>query len=158
MTQAEFWLLLSNIVTVFGLPLAIFVFVYELRKEHETAEEEVFVSLSDAYADFMKLVIANPDLGLRSAPALQNPTAEQKERMLAMFDILIALFERAYLLAYAPKMSEKQLRRWNSWEDYMREWCLREDFRAALPELLKGEDRDFVEYIRRLAEEERRAA
>jgi hypothetical protein len=157
-SSADFWLLLSNIVTVFGLPLAIFVFVYEQRKEHETAEEEVFVSLSDAYADFMKLVIANPDLGLRSAPALQNPTAEQRERMLAMFDILIALFERAYLLAYAQKMSEKQLRRWNSWEDYMREWCLREDFRTALPELLKGEDRDFVQYIRRLAEEERRAA
>jgi hypothetical protein len=55
-------------------------------------------------------------------------------------------------------MTEKQLRRWNSWEDYMREWCLREDFRTALPELLKGEDRDFVQYIRRLAEEERRAA
>jgi hypothetical protein len=150
----ELWLLLSNIVTVFGLPLAIFVFVYEQRKERESAEEEVFVSLSDAYADFMRLVIANPDLLLRSAPALLNPTPEQKERMLAIFDILIALFERAYLLVYDPDMNEKQQRRWHSWEDYMREWCRREDFRSALPELLQGEDPGFVAYIRRLADEE----
>jgi hypothetical protein len=50
-------------------------------------------------------------------------------------------------------MSEKQARRWHSWEDYMREWCWREDFRACLPELLRGEDPDFAAYIRRLADE-----
>jgi hypothetical protein len=33
----------------------------------------------------------------------------------------------------------------------MREWCSREDFRTCLPELLKGEDPDFVAYIRTLA-------
>ena len=53
--------------------------------------------------------------------------------MWVIFDMLISLFERAYLLVWEPDMSEKQLRRWHSWEDYMREWCRREDFRAALP-------------------------
>jgi hypothetical protein len=51
-------------------------------------------------------------------------------------------------------MSETERRRWNSWDDYMREWCRREDFRAALPQLLRGEDRAFVTYIERLAREE----
>jgi hypothetical protein len=154
MTITELWLLLSNIVTVFGLPLAIWVFVYQRRRDRESAEEAVYVSLSDAYSDFLKLVIANPDLRLRSAPALQNPTEEQKERMLLVFDILIALFERAYILTYERDMSEAKLRRWHSWEDYMREWCHREDFCAALPELLQGEDSAFTEYIRRISEEE----
>ena len=36
----------------------------------------------------------------------------------------------------------------------MREWCRRDDFRHALPLLLRGEDPDFVAYIRRIAEEE----
>jgi hypothetical protein len=33
----------------------------------------------------------------------------------------------------------------------MREWCKREDFCAALPNLLEGEDPDFSAYIRALA-------
>ena len=53
-------------------------------------------------------------------------------------------------------MSPKELRRWRSWEDYMREWCRRREFRAHLPELLSGEDPEFAAYIRRLAEEEKR--
>ena len=154
MTPTEFWLLLSNVVTVFGFPLAIYVFVYQRGKDRESAEEEVFLSLSDAYADFLRLVIANPDLRLRSAPLLPNPSEEQRERMLAIFDILVALFERAYILTYERNMSEKKLRRWHSWDDYMREWCRRDDFRSTLPELLKGEDSAFSDYIRRIAREE----
>jgi hypothetical protein len=52
-------------------------------------------------------------------------------------------------------MSETEARRWNSWDDYMREWCRREDFHNALPLLLRGEDPEFQEYIRRIAAEER---
>lgn len=150
----EHWELLSYIVTVFGLPLAIFSFLHEQRKERENEEEEVYQQLSDAYIDFLKLVIANPDLKLRSQETTPDLTDEQRERMQAMFEILISLFERAYLLAYEDNMSSKQLRRWRSWEDYMREWCKREDFVAQLPRLLQGEDPDFSDYIRRLAQEE----
>lgn len=157
MLTLEFWQLLGNIVTVFGLPLAIYVFAYQRRRDRESAEEAVFVSLSDAYLDFLRLVIANPDLQLRSAPALPNPTEQQRERMLLIFDILIALFERAYILTYEPGMSGEKLRRWHSWEDYMREWCRREDFCAALPELLQGEDSAFAEYIRGISAEEKAA-
>ena len=65
--------------------------------------------------------------------------------------MLVSLFERAYLLLYEERMSDKQLRRWRSWEDYMREWCRRSDFRVRLPVLLRGEDPAFVAYIRNLA-------
>ena len=36
----------------------------------------------------------------------------------------------------------------------MREWCALADFRAALPQLLRGEDEDFCAHIRRIAAEE----
>jgi hypothetical protein len=150
----ETWEILSYIVTVFGLPMAIFAFLHEQRKERENEEEEVYQQLSDTYTDFLKLVIANPDLKLRSQASTPDLNEEQVERMQAMFEILISLFERAYLLAYEEDMSQKQLRRWRSWEDYMREWCRREDFREQLPRLLQGEDPDFASYIGRLSEEE----
>ncbi|HEY9268799.1 MAG TPA: hypothetical protein VIO39_05025 [Methylotenera sp.] len=148
------WEMLSYVVTVFGLPLAIFSFLHEQRKERENEDEEVYQQLSDTYTDFLKLVIENPDLKLRSQISTPDLNEEQTERMQVMFEILISLFERAYLLVYEEKMSQKQLRRWRSWEDYMREWCRREDFRSQLPRLLQGEDHDFAEYIVKLADEE----
>ncbi len=154
MSQIELWQLLANIVTVFGLPVAIYIFMQEQRKERENEDEEVYQLLSDAYSDFLKLVLANPDLRLRTQSATPNLTDEQRERMMVLLDILISLFERAYLTAYDEPMSDKQRRRWHSWDDFMREWCRRDDFRAALPRLLQGEDEDFAEYIQRIAREE----
>ena len=153
MMPLETWELLSYIVTVFGFPLAIASFMFEQRKERENEEEAVYQLLSDAYIDFLKLVMANPDLKLRSQCGIEHLSEEQQERMQVLFEILISLFERAYLLAYEPKMSGKQLRRWCSWDDYMREWCERDDFRALLPRLLQGEDLDFAHYITQLASE-----
>lgn len=154
MTYLEIWELLSYIVTVTGLPLAIAVFIYEQRRERDNEDEEVYALLTNAYIDFLKLVLANPDLKLRSQAHTPNLTEEQLERMLVIFDMLISLFERAYLLAYEENMTPRQLRRWHSWEDFMREWCQREDFQKRLPELLHGEDPDFAFYIQQLAAEE----
>ena len=158
MTWMEVFELLSYIVTVIGLPLAIIVFLFEQRKERENEEEEVYQMLSDAYTDFMKLVLDNPDLklGSRSRGAV-NLTDDQKERAMAMFEILISLFERAYLTAYEDDMTDKQLRRWKTWEDFMREWCRRDDFRGLLPQLLEGEDPEFAGYIRRLSDQEHKS-
>jgi hypothetical protein len=149
--------LLSNAVTVLGLPFAILVFAVAQRKERENEEEEIYERLAAAYTDFLKLAIANPDLKLRSEPATANLTEEQEDRLFAMFEILIALFERAYLLTF-ERMTGKKRRRWLTWEDFMREWCRRDDFRDRLPQLLLGEDPDFAALIRRLADEEHPAA
>jgi hypothetical protein len=155
MFNAETWELASYVVTVIGLPLAIAVFLVEQRRERRNEEDEVYQLLSDAYNDFLRVVIDNPDLRLRSATATPDRSAEQQERMLVIFDMLISLLERAYLTAYSAAMTPEQLRRWNSWEDFMREWVRRDDFYYRLPQLLKGEDPEFAGYLQRLAEQER---
>lgn len=146
--------MLSYAVTIVGLPLAIFVFIFEQRKERENEEEDIYLRLSDGYTDFLRLALDNPDLKLQSRQATRGLSEEQTERMLAMFGILISLFERAYMVGYESEMSARKLRRWRSWEDFMREWCRREDFRNALPMLLQGEDPEFVAYITGLAANE----
>jgi hypothetical protein len=146
----ETWELMSYVVTVIGLPLAIMVFLYEQRKERDNEEEEVYQLLADNYQDFLKVVLENPDLRLFAAEATPDLTAEQRERMFVIFSMLISLFERAYLLLYEQGMSARQRRRWSSWEDYMREWCGRIDFRESLPVLLRGEDPAFARYIMEL--------
>lgn len=154
----ETWEMMSYVVTVIGLPLAICVFIFEQYKERENEEEEVYQLLSDNYQDFLKVALENPDLCLFSDEETPSLTAEQKERLRIIFDMLISLFERAYLLLYEEKMSDKQRRRWHSWDDYMREWCCRADFCSQLPRLLRGEDPGFVRYMEQLVAHERSRA
>ncbi len=151
MSTLENWELASYIVTVIGLPMAIGVFIYEQRKERDNEEEEVYQLLSDNYQDFLKIALEHPDLHIFTNEETPALSVEQRERMFIIFSMLISLFERAYLLLYEDSMSEKQLRRWRSWEDYMGEWCNRADFRTALPTLLHGEDPAFSSYIQDLA-------
>ena len=120
----------------------------ETRKHHGQPELSA--------TEFLKLVLENADLRLMSHLPITNLTDEQQERRWVLFSILIALFERAYILVYEEQMNRQNRRLWLSWEDYMREWVRRDEFRDALPEHLEGEDPEFTAYIRRLAEAESR--
>lgn len=151
--KIETWELLSYIVTVLGLPVAVAVFLYEKHKERAAEEEEVYETVAASYHDFLRLALENPDLRLLSKARTDDLTPEQRERMQAIFGMLIAIFERAYLLLYDEDLSGKDARRWRSWEDFMQEWCGRDDFREAMPDLLLGEDPSFAAYMRRLAAE-----
>jgi hypothetical protein len=146
---------LSYIVTVVAFPFAIWIFIKEQRKERANDDEEVYLKLADDYESFLKLVLENADLRLL-APTAQTVTLtpEQLERRHVLFEILIAQLERAYILVYEEKMSRQVARLWQTWEDYMRSWCRRADFRGQLEVLLEGEDPEFQAYIRRVAQEE----
>lgn len=155
MFETSFWELASYVVTALGLPLAIGIFVYEQRKERANEEAEVYQLLANAYTDFLKVVLDNPDLHLFSNSVTPDLTPLQQERMLIIFDMLMSLFERAYLTAWSPRMNADQRRRWNVWEDFMREWIRRDDFHLRVEALLVGEDPDFQDYFRRLVLQER---
>jgi hypothetical protein len=154
-TFRDGWELASFVVTALGLPFAIAFFVWGERKERDNEDEEAYQLLSNAYNDFLKIVLQNADLRLRTNEPIPHPTPEQNERSLVIYDMLISLFERAYIVAWTENMSELEKRRWNSWDDFMREWCRRENFFNALPLLLRGEDPQFQKYILRVALEER---
>jgi hypothetical protein len=141
------------LVETFALPFAILVFIYERRKQRYVDEEEIYQRLSDEYTSFLKLVLDNSDLQLlRKHAPLAQLSEEQMERKQALFGILVSIFERAFILVYEERMKKQTRRLWSSWEDYMREWCRRADFRQALPELLEGEDPDFKAHIERIAQ------
>ncbi|MGE0252140.1 MAG: hypothetical protein AB7O99_05290, partial [Dongiaceae bacterium] len=78
-------------------------------------------------------------------------TAEQKERKHIIFELLMSLFERAFILVHEDNMNKQTQRLWQSWDDYIRFWLRREDFRHNLPNLLSGEDPDFVAYMQKVA-------
>lgn len=155
MFNLEFWELASYIVTVIGLPFAIIVFMIDQKKERLNEDEELYQRLSDEYANFLKLLLENSDLKLTAKNSdLSVMTEEQLERKRIIFDILISLFERAYILVYEENMIPQTRRLWSSWEDYIRSWCRRKDFRESLTDLLQGEDPEFEAYVKKIAKEE----
>lgn len=144
---------LSYIVTILGFPAAILVFIYEHRRRLTNEESELHRNLSEEYDNFLRLVLDNSDLLLlkKSSPP-PGLTEEQSERKEIIFTMLISLFEKAYIILYDENMNRDARRRWLSWEDDMREWCRREDFRDVLPKLLEGEDQEFCQHISGIAE------
>lgn len=148
----EFWELFSYIVTVIGLPWAVWLYFKDARRERENEEESLFLALSDEYAKFSNILLQHADLQLISGGVAESQlSAEQRERKHIIFEMLIALFERAYILVYEEQMDKAARRRWASWEDYIKFWLVRDDFRTMLPTLLDGEDDDFVAYMKKLA-------
>ena len=152
LTNLELWEMASYVVTVVGLPFAILVYWLDQRKERQNEEEELYQRLSDEYADFSTLLLKNADLKLISGRTPDDQfNDEQLERKRIIFDLLVSLFERAYILVYEDEMNKQTQRLWATWEDYIRFWCRKPDFLAALPDLLEGEDPDFVSYINKVA-------
>jgi hypothetical protein len=145
----------SHLVTVVGLPLAVFALWRDARaerenerKEIEQRDEETYLRLSEQYAEFVGSVMQYPELGLHPRlPPARELDAGQQARKLLFFELLIELFERAYILLYEESLDAQGARRWQSWADYVEQWCGREDFRDALPTLLVGEDPEFARYI-----------
>lgn len=154
------WELASYVVTVVGLPLAIVTWWREARVERanereeiEQRDEETYLRLSEQYTEVLVSVMRYPELGLHPhLPASRALGPQEQERRLLFFEMLIALFERAHILLFADDLGTQGARRWQSWADYMAQWCTREDFRAVLPDLLVGEDPAFRRYILALSE------
>lgn len=149
------WELASYVVTALGLPLAVATFVYQQRRERDNEDEEAYQMLSDAYVDFLKIVLANPDLPLRESTVSHELTDEQHRRMHIIYQMLMSLFERAYLVAWTDETDGLAARRWASWDDYMREWLACDAFHNQMLPLLRGEDPAFARHMLRLAEDER---
>jgi hypothetical protein len=135
--------LLSYVATVIGIPLAIVIFIYQERKERQNEEEEIYDDLMEHYADIQEKLFEHPELDQHDKP-LANGEDMRRQRIL--YDMLVSLFERAYILLYEETKPAYQ-RMWNSWNDYINLWAKYPNFRMALPELMKGEDPAFVSFM-----------
>lgn len=143
----EFFEFLSYVATIVGIPLALWVFMHEERKERQAEQEEIYDKLMDHYDHILGRLFEHPDIDQHNK---QLEDAELRRQQKLLYEMLINLFERAFILLYAEKEIAYR-RMWNSWEDYIRLWIGRSNFLEMLPELVIGEDPDFVAYMSRLS-------
>lgn len=147
--MAEHWSLLewfeflSYVATVVGIPLAIIVFLHEERKERQAEQEEIYDKLMEHYKAILDKFLEHPELDSHET-LLGDP--RMKRQQMILYEMLVSLFERSFILLYGEHDKAYQ-RMWYSWEDYINEWIARPNFRNALPQLMRGEDEDFVHYM-----------
>jgi hypothetical protein len=138
---------LSYVATIIGIPLALWVYLQQEQKERQAEQEEIYDKLMDHYDHILGRLFEHPDIDQHNKP-IDDPELSRQQKIL--YEMLINLFERAFILLYGEK--EPAYRRmWNSWEDYIALWVSRPNFHEMLPILIKGEDPDFVSYIARLS-------
>lgn len=146
-TPLEFMELLSYVATVVGIPLALATFVFQEKKERQNEQEEIYDKLMGHYADIQEKLFEYPELDMHNTPSTDPET---QRRQYILYEMLISLFERSFILLEDEKAPEYQ-RMWNSWVDYIQSWLAKPNFVAALPQLMKGEDPDFVAYVAKLS-------
>jgi len=135
--------LLSYMATVVGIPLGLSIFLYQEHKERQNEEEEIYDKLMEHYTQVLTKLFEHPELDQHDKP-LENGEDIRRQRII--YDMLVSLFERAFILLHGTRKPAYE-RMWNSWNDYITYWSKRENFRAMLPELMKGEDPAFVAFM-----------
>jgi len=146
-TVLETFEFLSYVATVVGIPLALLTFVYQEKKERQNEQEEIYDKLMGHYAEIQEKLFEYPELDMHGE---QSSDPETQRRQYILYEMLISLFERSFILLENERAPEYQ-RMWNSWVDYIETWLRKPNFVAALPQLMKGEDPDFVAYISKLS-------
>lgn len=143
-SMLELFELLSYLATVIGIPMALATFMYQEHKERITEQSEIYDDLMSHYAQIQNKLFEFPEIDQHDKPL---PNLENARRQRIVYEMIVSLFERAFIMLYGEKDPEYR-RMWNSWSDYVNYWTSQQNFRQALPELMKGEDSAFVDYMK----------
>ncbi len=140
--------MLANVAAFLGIPIALIIFFREKKRERLDREYGTYDALDQKYIEYLELCLKNPDLDvfdieLESKKPL---TAEQQRRELILLTILISNLERAFLM-YQDQSTKLKHKQWSGWSAYMRDWCRRENFRAAWQVVSDQFDTDFNRYM-----------
>jgi hypothetical protein len=146
--------LTSYIVVVLGVPIGLFQYHQAKVRERQEREARVFDAVSASYLDFQRTCLQYPFLDVFDIPDA-SPTAlspaQQKEELIA-FAMLFSIFERAYLL-YLANQTPVTEAQWQGWDQHVRGYFRRENFRRAWHTGEGSYDPRFNEYMRRIEDE-----
>jgi len=141
---------LSNLAALLGIPVGLFVFIDEKRKERRDREYGTYNALDEKYKEFLELCIKNPHLDLYDMPLSKSKKLSNIEKIqqLALFDILVSLLERAFLM-YRDQSNWIKKRQWAGWSGYFEDYAAHPTF-VKLWKIRGTEyDEDFMSYMNR---------
>lgn len=148
---------ISYLITLIGIPFAIFLFFSEKRKERITRELEMYASAHDRYVEYLKLCLERPDLDAFDLPKNSEETKACgiKYEKIILFTILVAIMESAFIRYSRVNTREAKIQ-WQGWREYISEWLRRPDFRKTWPIISAQFSKTFVDMVNNFAAESTR--
>ena len=140
---------LSYVVTLLGVPLAIFVYLREQRHLRDEREYGTYDALDQKYIEVQQLCLDHAELDVFDT-AYENPpelSETQKKQEEAIFLIRISLFERAFLM-YQRAPSKIIKDQWKGWDMEIKEWLERDNFKTVWEDHGEYFDQAFVSYMK----------
>lgn len=121
--------LIAYIVTIFGFPIAIYIFYLERKRERIATKAQALAQSSDRYVEFLTLSLNYPHLDVFSTPITNEYelTAEEVRIESTLITMLIDMFEKAYLMYHIEKKCIHQSQ-WNGWTGTIKSYCFRDNF------------------------------
>jgi hypothetical protein len=140
---------LANWAGVVSVWVAIASFWSEKRRERREREYGTYHALDEKYSEYLTLCAARPELDLYFVPHPSPPALDPAQHIaqLAQFEILVSLFERAFLM-YQDHPSRVRATQWEGWERCLREWVRRPIFGLLWQRIGSAQfDQEFVAYM-----------
>lgn len=142
--------LLSYIAVVGGIPLALYNYIRTKKKEQLDRDYGTYNALDEKYIEFQKLCLQYPYLDVFDVQDV-NPVKlneQQKKEELIAFTMLFSIFERAFLMYYDASDIIKK-KQWSGWNEYIREYCSRDNFKSAWRISRTTFDTDYQNFMER---------
>lgn len=134
-------------VTLFGVPVAIAIFMITKHRERIDRETGTYATLNQQYLDFLRIAFDHPELpiyGNGPYSTILSPADDRKIE--CAFLTLISLIENAFLL-YRQHNSKVRETQWMGWQEYIIDYFKNPIFNAKWPELSGQFDTEFTTAI-----------
>lgn len=105
--------------------------------------------MDEKYLEYQDLCIRYPYLDIFDVPdshPIELNEKQKKEELIA-FTMLISIFERAFLM-YHDQSSDLKSKQWSGWNEYIKSYCERKNFRIAWKICGSSFDSDFQEFVK----------
>lgn len=126
---------------------------WQLKKANEDSENGTYDSLDVRFTEFLKECGKYPELEVYN-PSVNNwanLNTEQYRRQLILYQILVSILERSYILYHKPHIRKSEMRKhqWQGWRNYIDAYIKSPTFRYAWEVEKIGDDMDtsFVRFM-----------
>lgn len=136
------------IITIFGVPVAIYIYLQEQKHQREEREYGTYDALDDKYIELQQLCLDYPNLDIFDTPFNKIPdlTEGELKQEEAILLIRISIFERAYLM-YQREIAKAKQNQWEGWDIEIQEWLERQNFKKIWDIHKQYYDQRFVSYF-----------
>jgi hypothetical protein len=147
---------LSYLAALLGIPIFLFTFISNIRRERREADMNAFAEADARYHDWNMAIMSYPHLDVswyQNGVRRNDLTEEERHQQDLLFEILTRIIERAFLV-YRMSSSSVRHSQWSGWDQFATDYCAKPNYRdwwfggkTSVGDVSTQFDRDFERYM-----------